>query len=74
LPQDEWHGPLQSARGWHLVRIDTRHESQLLPFEQLQNHLREDWLVKRRNQLFMKHMSKLRARYRIEIDAEGVRG
>ncbi|MEE4376509.1 MAG: peptidylprolyl isomerase [Candidatus Competibacteraceae bacterium] len=74
LPQDEWHGPLQSARGWHLVRIEIRHEPQLLPLEQLQDHLREDWLVKRRNQLFNQQMSELRSRYRIEVDVEALRG
>ena len=40
-----WKGPLASARGWHLVRIDAHHEPQPLPQEQLQVRLREDWLA-----------------------------
>ena len=69
-----WEGPLPSARGWHLVRVEAHHQPQPLPQEQLRVRLREDWLAQRRNELYLRHMSELRARYRIQIEPQALQG
>ncbi len=43
LPLTNWAGPIRSARGWHVVRLDARHPAEPLPQDELQRRLRKDW-------------------------------
>jgi len=67
LPVGEWQGPIESGRGWHLVRVTERHEPRLLPDDVLQLQLVEnwknDWRKRRRDETF----AALRARYDVVL-------
>lgn len=43
LPPGEWAGPLQSARGWHLVRLIGFYSPEPLPPAELNRRLQADW-------------------------------
>lgn len=43
LPPGEWTGPIESSRGWHLVRLETFHPPEPLNDRDLGVRLREDW-------------------------------
>ncbi|MCP5316471.1 MAG: peptidyl-prolyl cis-trans isomerase [Chromatiaceae bacterium] len=68
-----WYGPLQSGRGWHLVRVLERHEPRILPdtelHQQLVNDWKEDWRKSQRAKMF----AALRAQYDIILPS-GVSG
>lgn len=43
LPPGEWHGPVASAFGQHLVRVTERRESAARPFDAIREALVEEW-------------------------------
>lgn len=63
LPGGEWHGPLRSARGWHVVRVKARHEPQVLPDAMLQAKLLDDWKAQWRERQREKSFAVLREQY-----------
>ena len=66
LPQGQWHGPLASNRGWHLVRVQSWHEPRPIPREHLDERLRTEWLADRREQAREAALEALRASYDIQ--------
>jgi hypothetical protein len=67
MPLHQWFGPLTSAQGLHLVRVDGRFASELPPFTELAATLRTDWLSAQRDALLAHKLEPLRKRYRIDI-------
>ena len=43
LPIGTWSGPIKSARGWHLVRLEALHPPEPLPKEERERRLRHVW-------------------------------
>lgn len=67
LPAGLWSGPMRSSRGWHIVQVTGRYESQTITREMLGRQLARDW---RDAQLAAHRRSELdamRARYEIII-------
>ena len=72
LPVGEWHGPVKSARGWHLVRVEQHHEPRVLPDEELKRRLAADWKDNWREQQRERQLAQLRQRYDVVYpDREG---
>ena len=44
-PLDRWHGPVRSNYGVHLLRVRRRQPARTPPFEEVQKHVRADWLT-----------------------------
>lgn len=44
VPLGQWHGPLRSGFGWHLIHIDGREDGYTQPFEQVVDRVRTDWI------------------------------
>jgi hypothetical protein len=65
LPVDEWHGPVRSGRGWHLVRVTARHEPQVLADDELQRKLVQDWKAQWREHRREQAFAMLRDRYEV---------
>lgn len=65
LPKDEWHGPLQSTRGVHLVRVISKVQEQPVPMEQLRPILESYWRQDQENQAVTREVAGLKAGYRI---------
>jgi parvulin-like peptidyl-prolyl isomerase len=46
-PVGEWSGPIESAYGVHLVRLDRREEGRLRPLDEIRDAVRRDWETSR---------------------------
>jgi len=73
LPVGPWEGPVQSAYGVHLVRVDHRVEPEPPVFEDLRPAVYEDWFREHQRKEVAKYFTALMERYRVEVEPE-VRG
>ncbi len=69
LDPGQWHGPVESGYGLHLVYVRARTESRLPEFESVRQPVENDYLVERRREANELAYQKLRQRYDIRIDA-----
>jgi hypothetical protein len=70
LPAGQWHGPLESLRGVHLVRVEERHPPQTAAFEEIEDYLRQDWIFVRTREIQEERIAELREKYRVEMVEE----
>lgn len=68
MPLDAWHGPIESLRGIHYVRVTAEHEPELPPFEQMQSFLRTDYFLKKGRQSQIDKIDELRQNYEIIVE------
>ncbi len=68
LPLGEWAGPVESAYGYHLVRLSVRTEAQPAVFEDVRRRVLEDAQRDARDAANQAAHERLRERYRVEID------
>jgi hypothetical protein len=64
-----WQGPVTSGYGTHLVRVSERVEARELPFEQVRDAARREWLHARKVQANDALYEELRSRYVIKIES-----
>lgn len=64
-----WEGPVASAYGTHLVRVDRRVEAGEPPFEQIREAARREWLHARKAAANDALYEKLRARYVVKVES-----
>jgi parvulin-like peptidyl-prolyl isomerase len=62
-----WTGPIQSAFGWHVVRVESRTASAAQDFDAAREAVLARWLADAQAQQRESDRKKLRARYRIEL-------
>ena len=62
---DQWQGPIQSAYGWHLVRLTQRDPSHIPAFEELAEQVAENLRQQRRAEANEALFEELRARYEV---------
>jgi parvulin-like peptidyl-prolyl isomerase len=67
-PLDGWSGPVRSAYGMHLVRVSERVDAAQLPFEQIRERARREWLNARHNAASDALFESLRSRYVIRVE------
>lgn len=70
LQPGEWAGPIRSTTGWHLVRLDAFHPPKVLPPEELDRKLREDWTHAYRSRSFETRLDDMRETYTIALPSE----
>jgi hypothetical protein len=63
-----WQGPVTSGYGTHLVRVSERVEARELPFEQVRDAARREWLHARKVAANDALYEKLRSRYVIKVE------
>lgn len=61
----EWAGPIESARGYHFVRLDQVLPSRPLRYEDVRPQVREDWSVTQRRASIEQRLQPLREQYAI---------
>jgi hypothetical protein len=66
-PEGRWIGPVKSAYGWHILRVERRVLAAAMPFESVRSDLADAWKADRRTQANQVFIRKLRARYRVEV-------
>jgi hypothetical protein len=70
LPPGEWQGPLRSAEGVHFVRVVAKEPARVPAFEEIRNSVLEDWRRAQQADNVAEQVAKLRAHYRIVVDAD----
>ena len=69
IDDEEWHGPYQSARGVHFLRVTARHPAMLPAYEDIENWVETEWYAEQREQIMNRELSSMRSNYKIEIAA-----
>ncbi len=64
LPPD-WQGPIRSAYGWHLVRIEERLPAALAPFAQVRDRVLADFQMEARKEANSAYYDTLKSQYTI---------
>lgn len=67
LETKQWHGPVASAYGLHLVYIASREEASQPSLDQVRSRVANDWLVDQRRLADERIYERLRSRYEISI-------
>lgn len=70
INDDTWHGPFESPRGAHFVRITGRTPARDSRFEDVKNILAQDWAVAQSRKAVEKEVERVRGEYKIVIEAE----
>lgn len=68
-PIGKWFGPLQSAYGFHLVRINEQQKAYRRSFVELAPELEDSWRQARQAQAWQLYIEHLRDRYRVKCHA-----
>jgi len=68
LPVGKWTGPVESGYGLHLVRIDSRTDSQAPSLQQVRDKVRVEWLAEQQRKTNDLLYAELRKRYEITIE------
>ena len=68
LPAGAWHGPLQSERGVHFVRVAEHHPPTMPSFAELASYLRQDWTLDQQRRALADRLAELRRNYRIVVE------
>jgi len=68
LPPGEWHGPLESGYGVHLVRVAAAQPAQRRDFEEVRPLVLERWREQQQREAEARFLERLMAKYEVLID------
>jgi hypothetical protein len=66
--QKHWIGPLQTARGWHFVRVEEIVEPRVMRFVDVREQVLRDWLDDKRSSSVDSRIAALKERYDVEVE------
>lgn len=66
-PVGQWTGPVESAYGLHLVRVESRQGRKVPPLAEVRDEVRVAWIDDRRAVALREQLAELRRGYRIEV-------
>jgi hypothetical protein len=64
-PENHWSAPVRSAYGWHVLRVSRRLPSSRLPFDEVEDQVRADFLTEQVNTAEQQQLNALRSRFEI---------
>lgn len=67
LPLGRWAGPVASAYGWHVVKLDARQEVKAADFDRMVDRVARDWQQAQRQDAMAAAWQDLRRQYEIEL-------
>lgn len=67
LPPGRWAGPVASAYGWHVVKLDARQEAKAADFDRMVERVARDWQQAQRQNAMAAAWQDLRHQYEIEL-------
>lgn len=70
LPEKEWHGPVLSGYGVHLVYIHHRQDARPAKLAEVKDRVVQDFQDNRRKELSEKYISGLLTRYKVSIESD----
>lgn len=68
-PENQWVGPLESARGYHFVRVSAIGEPQLLSYGEVRDRLTSDWADAHRRSNVRQRTGDIRDRFSIVVES-----
>lgn len=68
LRGSDWHGPLVSTLGHHLVRIESRVAESVPDFADVKRYVELDWRTERQRTSFERQLERMRERYDVRIE------
>ena len=66
--QKQWIGPLQTARGWHFVRVEEIVEPHVMRFVDVREQVLRDWLDDKRSSSVNSRIAALKEKYDVEVE------
>ena len=72
IQDDQWHGPIESPRGIHFLRIIEREPQRDADFEHIKAYLQRDWLMAQSQVVVQQEIERLLDAYEVDIE-EGAR-
>lgn len=72
-PLGDWHGPVRSAHGWHLLRVAMRTPAKAPALEEVRRRAVYAWNEAQREQRIEQGMTELRKEYRVVMDVAPMR-
>jgi hypothetical protein len=63
-----WFGPLQTAKGWHYVKLDSLIAPQIMPFSAIREQVRQDWFEDRRVASVDARLAALKKKYDVVVE------
>lgn len=70
IGDEYWHGPFESARGVHFVRVVERFPAQQASFEDVERYLEGDWLMQQSRKAIREEVDRLRDGYEILLESD----
>lgn len=68
LAPGEWHGPVPSGYGAHLVYVDARREFPIPPLPEIRERVTQDWVDDNRREITDRYFAELLARYDVVVE------
>jgi parvulin-like peptidyl-prolyl isomerase len=68
LPTGQWHGPVASTYGAHLVLVSDRTDGRAPALEEVRDVVRRDWANARRTEASEKYYQTLLRRYAVTVE------
>lgn len=65
-----WHGPLESFRGIHYVRVTAHHDPEVPSFKNMESYLRQDYLMQKMRESQQNKIDELRKGYVVFVEGE----
>ncbi|WIW88930.1 MULTISPECIES: peptidyl-prolyl cis-trans isomerase [unclassified Sphingobium] len=67
-PTGQWVGPLKSTRGWHFARVRNRGASAMLPYTDVRDQVKQDYLAAETGALVEQEVKRLEAGYAVRVE------
>ena len=68
LNTEEWLGPIPSAYGWHLVKIEEKTAGEIPRLETVRAQVEREWMVEQRMLMKEKQYEIMKSRYNISVN------
>ncbi len=68
IKDDRWHGPFESPRGAHFVRVVSREAPRKASFENVKSYLEGEWVLAQSRKVIEREIDRLRDNYDVIID------
>lgn len=64
----QWIGPLQTARGWHFIKVEETIEPRVMQFVEVREQVLRDWFDDKRSKSINERIAVLKEKYDVEIE------
>lgn len=68
MEMNTWQGPVESAYGWHLVKISAMKEGFVPPLDEIWDVVEREWSVARKQKLLEEQYSRMKEKYQVVME------